>query len=133
MALNGSIIKKAATGFTVTGGTDVTFSDDGTEVKNGMRLIDMSESDFRVRPQLTVTSKQPTLIGNATYTRDKRTATLSIPKILADGTTVYNRIRVEREVHPEATDAEALELSYRLAQVLFDSDFTNFWKFGQLL
>jgi hypothetical protein len=133
MPINGAIIKKAATGLTVVGGTDATFNNDGTVIQNGVRIIDKSVADFRIRPQMTLTSKQPTLNNGVTYSRDKRTITISVPKILADGSTQYNRIRCEREVHPESTAAEALDLNMLLGQCLSDSDFSDFWVYGSLL
>jgi hypothetical protein len=56
-----------------------------------------------------------------------------MPKILADGSTEYNLIRIEREVHPESTAAEALELNIQGAQLLFDSEVLAFWSAGSLV
>jgi hypothetical protein len=130
MPLNGAIIKKAGTN-SVTGGTDVTYSETGAAVVNGKQLIDSSVADFRIRPVITAKVKQPTLKAGV-YSKDRKSLQLVIPKILTSGETVFNLIRIEREVHPESTAAEALELNTQGAQMLYDSDFSNFWSLGTL-
>jgi hypothetical protein len=132
MPLNGMILKKAGAN-SVTGGTDVTYTEDGQEVPNGTHLVDSSVTDFRTRSNIKLQNRIPTynsLTGE--YSKDKKTVTLVCPKILESGKTVYNLIRIEREVHPESTAAEAAELNIQGAQLLFDSDAANFWAVGSL-
>lgn len=131
MGLNGAIIKQAGTN-SVTGGTDITFSADGQTVANGLHLIDASEPDYRIRPSLTAKYRTPTL-SNGEYSKDKKTLTLVRPMIKDNGETVFNLIRIEREVHPETSAADALELNTQGAQLLFDSDFAAFWSIGSVL
>lgn len=130
MPVNGAILKKTGTN-SVTGGTDVTYTSDGQTVQNGLHLVDAGTADYRVRPNMTLKHKPPTF-SSGTYSKDRKTVTLVFPKILASGETVFNLIRIEREVHPESTAAEALELNIQGAQVLFDTDFANFWSVGSL-
>jgi hypothetical protein len=130
MPLNGAIIKKAGVN-SVTGGTDVTFSSDGLTIQNGLHLIDASVADYRTRPALTVKYRQPSLTKGV-YSKDKKSLTLQMPIVLADGTTSFNLIRIEREVHPETAAAAALELNIQGAQMLWDTDFTNFWSVGSV-
>lgn len=116
----------------VAGGTAKSFTTDGQTVANGLHLADASVTDFRIRPNMTVKVKMPSLDGAGVYSKDKKTITYVVPKLLASGKTVFNLIRVEREVHPESTAAEALHLLNVGAQLLFDLDTTSFWASGSL-
>jgi hypothetical protein len=51
---------------------------------------------------------------------------------LASGKVVFNVIRIEREVHPEFSAANATDLNKVGAQLLFDTDMDNFWAAGSL-
>jgi hypothetical protein len=64
--------------------------------------------------------------------KGKRFATIVVPKALADGTTSFNLIRVEVEVHPATTTAEKTNLHMLGAQVFTDSDLTDFLLNGSL-
>lgn len=133
MSLNGSIIKKDATGITVTAGTDQTFTADGVAIANGLHLVDAAQTDFRIRRNITAKVKQPAYDSvNKSFSKDKKSVTLVQPKILVNGTVVYNLVRIEREVHPESTSAEALDLNRCGAQLLCDSDYDAFWSVGSL-
>lgn len=132
MSLQNAIVKAGASALTPTGGSDLTLTPDGVSVPNGIHLADASQADFRIRKNLTVKSKTPSLLTDGTYTKDKKTMTFVQPKILASGKTVFNLIRIEREVHPESTAAEALDLSMIGGQLLTDADFATFWSAGSL-
>lgn len=132
MPVQGSIVKSGSTAMTPTGGSDLTLTTDGVSVTNGVHIADAAQSDFRIRRNATVKNKVPTLQANGTYSKDKKSITFVAPKLLADGSTVFNLIRIEREVHPESTAAEALDLNMIGAQLLADTDFTAFWSAGSL-
>lgn len=132
MPLNGAIVKKDATGITVTAGTDQTFTNDGAAIVNGVHLVDAGQADYRIRRNLTFKVKQPTYSPVSGYSKDRKGVTLTCPKILADGTTVFNLIRIEREIHPESTAAEMLDVNRVAAQLLSDADFDAFWSVGSL-
>jgi len=51
---------------------------------------------------------------------------------LASGKVVNNVLRVEREVHPEYSAANATDLNKLAAQLLVDTDADNFWSAGSL-
>lgn len=132
MPINGMILKKTAT-CSVTGGTDVTYTPDGTTVANGASVVNAAGTDFRTRESVVVRNRKPSYTPSSkTWTKDKKSVVLQIPKILADGSVVNNLIRIEREVHPESTAAEALELNNQGAQLLFDADLTTFWSVGSV-
>lgn len=132
MPIKGMILKKAGTN-AVTGGTDVTYSSDGTPVVNGTSVINAANTDYRTRESIVVRNRKPTYEAKTkSFTKDKKTVTFQQPKILADGSVVANLIRIEREVHPESTAAEAAELNCQGAQLLFDSDMASFWSVGSV-
>lgn len=132
MPLQSMIVKDGATAMTPTGGSDITFTPDGLSVPNGIHLANAAQSDFRVRENLTVKNRFPTLQSDGSYSKDKKSITYVEPKILTDGRVVFNLIRIEREVHPESSAAEALNLNMIGAQLLSDSDVQSFWSAGSL-
>lgn len=122
----------AGTTNSCTGGTEFTLTPDGVTVANGLHLINAAVTDFRIRPTVTVKNKQPTLDGLGVYGKDRKTITLVEPQILASGKTVFNLIRIEREVHPELSAASAKDLLDKASQMCYDTDFAQFWASGSL-
>jgi hypothetical protein len=112
-----------------TGGTAKTYASDGQAVPNGVHVIDSSVTDFRVRPNATLKNRNP-VYKDGKFGKDKKTATLVRPELLASGEVTYNLIRIEREVHPETSAANALELNIQGSQLLFDSELAAFWATG---
>lgn len=132
MALQNAVVKTGASAMTPTGGSDETFTPDGVAVANGLHLADAAQTDFRIRKNMSVKNKVSTLSATGEYSKDKKSITFVAPKILANGKTVFNLIRIEREVHPESTAAESLDLNMIGAQLLTDADFTAFWASGSM-
>lgn len=132
MPLNGMIIKTGATSCAPTGGTDETFSATGAVVAGGINVADAAVVDFRVRPNITFKARMPTLNGSGVYSKSKNEMLYVKPKILANGTTAFNLIRIIKEIHPESTAAESLELDMVGAQLCSDSDTANFRSTGAL-
>jgi hypothetical protein len=132
MPINGAVIKTGATGFTVTSGTDKTFSPDGVPVANGIHVADMGQVDARIRASITCKNKPPVLNSDGTWSKDKRSVSFVVPKILASGKTTFPLVRLEIEAHPENTVAERLDLSYMALQILFNSHFASFISTGNL-
>lgn len=132
MALNSFAILEGGTNSS-TGGTSVTYSSDGKKVDGGIHVIDAANTDFRTRANVTFKNRDPKQISDGVFSKDKKSATLVIPKLLTDGTVVYNLIRIEREVHPESSAAEALELNTQGAQLLFDTETAGFWASGSIV
>jgi len=132
MTLKNMSIQTGATGLTVTAGTAKVFADDGVTIQNGVHLTVPATADYRVRESVTAKFRPPTLLVDGTYTRDKKSVSLNVPQILASGKIVNNVLRIEREVHPELSAANATDLNRMAAQLLFDSDTDNFWAAGSL-
>lgn len=115
------------------GGTALVFAEDGVTIQNGLHLIIPADADYQTRRQATVKYRPPTLDAKtATYSKDKKSISLSKPIVLADGRVVFNTIRIEREVHPELAAADAVELNKLGAQLLTDADTDAFWATGSL-
>jgi len=118
---------------TITGGTTKTYTPDGVQVTNGAHLIDASETDFRIRPSIVVRYVAPKLLADGSYTKGKLSAARTLPQILASGKTVFNVVRAEIELHPEAAAAVLLEMRKQGANMLTASCFDNFWAAGSLV
>lgn len=110
-----------------TGGTSKTWTDVGETIKNGKKVSDLTVTDSRIRPTITVVNRPASLNSLGKYiSKDKRTSKLVIPKILTDGSLAFNVLEQRFETHPETTDAEkAIMLSYG-AQMQSDGDFVPF-------
>jgi hypothetical protein len=119
------------TTLSATGGTAMAFTDDGVTIQNGVHLVVPATASYTVRESATFKYRPPALVKGV-YTRDKKSVSFNVPIILASGETVNNVIRVEREVHPEFSAANCVELNKKAAQLLFDSDTDNFWAAGSL-
>jgi hypothetical protein len=115
------------------GGTALVFADDGVTIQNGVHLMVPADADYQTRRQVTVKYRAPTLApSTGVYSKDKKSISLALPMLLLDGRVVFNTIRIEREVHPSLSAANALELNNLGAQMLIDADVTAFWATGSL-
>jgi hypothetical protein len=123
-----------ATGATlaVTGGTAVVFADDGVTIPNGVHLVVPLDTNYALRRSATAKYRPPVLDKLGVYTRDKKYISITVPMTLASGKIINNVLRVEREVHPEFTAAEAVDLNKLAAQLLVDTDVDDFWGAGSL-
>jgi hypothetical protein len=118
---------------TATGGTPLVFADDGVTITNGLHLVVPADTDYQTRRQVTAKYRPPTLDPKTNaYSKDKKSLCLARPVVLADGRVIFNTIRLEREVHPSLSAAEALELNNLGSQMLTDADVAAFWATGSL-
>lgn len=132
MALKNMSLSSGAT-VSTSGGTALAFADDGVSIQNGVHLIVPADTDYQTRRSVTAKYKPPTIDPKTgVYSKDKKSISLTLPLVLADGRVVFNVIRVEREVHPSLSAANADELNKLAAQLLTDSDASNFWAAGSL-
>lgn len=116
-----------------TGGSALVFADDGVTIANGVHLVVPADADYQTRRQVTAKYKAPTVDPKTgSYSKDKKTMSLTLPIVLADGKVVFNVIRVEREVHPSVAAATCTELNKLAAQMLVDTDTDGFWATGSL-
>lgn len=114
-----------------TGGASVTLTEDGVSVANGKHVANAADP-FLTRLNLTVRNRPPVLQPDGTWSKAKRSAVIVQPKLLSNGTYVYNLTRIEQEAHPETTAAELITMKYNGSQLLTDADMDAFWASGSL-
>lgn len=132
MGLKNMSLLSAAT-VAASGGSALVFADDGQTIPNGLHLIIPADTDYQTRRGVTVKYRPPTLDAKTgVYGKDKKSICLAKPIVLSTGVVVFNTIRIEREVHPSLTAAEALELANLGAQLLCDADTAAFWATGSM-
>lgn len=130
MALSNATLLTGAT-LSASGGSTLTFNPSGTEVPDGVELIDVGEADYRIRRRITCRAKMPSYnTALKVYSKGKRYVNIIFPKIIASGETVFPTVRMEFEDHPEQTAAERQDMRYIASQVAFDPDFTAFFTTG---
>lgn len=129
MPINGATISDGAT-CSVSGGTAKTYTPNGARVSNGTQVADASVTDLRIQPTITVKNNPARILPDNTWSNAKREAVITRPKLIASGLTKFPNIRISATLHPEMTQAEINELRYQAAQLLFDTDFANFWLAG---
>lgn len=115
---------------TPAGGTATTFSPDGFEIKGGTHQADPSATDLRTQRTLTTKNRPARIMTDGEWSKAKRSATFTFPKILANGKTVFPLCRMELEPHPEQTQAEVDAMVSAMALAASDPDFTSFWRTG---
>lgn len=132
MPINGMTILDGSTAQAApTGGAAVTLEQVGVEVKNGIHVADTS-ANFAVRANATFRNRVPVLQSDGAYSKAKRSIQFVQPKVLADGSTTFNLVRIEIEAHPETTSVEIASLRYNGSQLLSDPDVDDFVEFGSL-
>jgi len=131
MALKNATILTGAT-LAASAGSAFVFADDGVTIPNGLHLVVPATADYRVRENMTVRYRPAAVQPDQTYSKDKKSLSISFPVILASGKVVINVVRIEREVHPETAAATATNYNKLAAQCLFDTDFDGFWANGSL-
>lgn len=115
------------------GGTALGLSDDGQSIQNGVHLIVPSDENYQTRRQATAKFRPPTIDPKTGLSgKDKKSISYVMPEVLSNGQIVFNTIRIEREVHPSLSAANAIELNKIGAQLLTCSDTANFWGVGSL-
>lgn len=112
----------------VTGGTAQSFSPDNLEVAGGLHVVDVSVSDFRLRPQITFKAKSPVKKADGSYTKEIRSAKHVVSFLGADGVTQYDWIEVTSSLTPGSVDLA--ELRKKGAQLCVDTDTDSFYTVG---
>lgn len=131
MPINGCQINEGAT-CSITGGTAKTFTANGAVVKGGIQVIDTSQTDARIRPSITASSRPAAQQKDGTWSFEKRDSVHVRPKLLADGSVAFNSIRTIVAFHPETTLAEINELYNCNAQLHFDAELANYRTIGSI-
>lgn len=132
MALNGSTVLVAGT-CSATAGTSKVYTLNGQNIKNGVQVIDASETNALIRSSMTFRSVDGQYDANAKkFSQDRREVTITRPRILTDGSLDFPSIRIIYTGNREITPTELDILYSQAAQVMFDSDFEAFRKSGSI-
>lgn len=117
-----------------TGGTTQTLTPTNESVVGGIKLIDASVADMRIRPYVIAKCSWPTINpSTGKYTgKVKHTLQYVEPVLETDGTISFQTIKIERSVTPSYAAASAVDLNKKGAQLLVDSDTTSFLATGSL-
>lgn len=132
MSVDNCTFKKDATGVSITGGTDIIFTQIGSDIANGIVVVNAAQADFRIRESITFRNRNPTKDRNGSWSKAKRSSLILCPMLLASGDIAYNLGRVDFEIHPEATSAHIANLRYLTSQLTSSAEVTNFLTAGSL-
>jgi hypothetical protein len=132
MSLQNASLASNPTSLSVTGGTAKSFQVTGEEVKNGVALVDISETDPRLRRKITVRSVPSKLQPDGSYSKEKRWVTFRVPSLDASGNVVVDIYRYEANVAPTTVSTTDLNQRLTFSQTLFDTDFETFHTTGSL-
>lgn len=112
-----------------TGGTATGMIDKGGTLEKWEGILD-DGSEFISQSVCSFTIKDPKVnIGSPNgYTQARSTVTLKVPLLLDNGSYTVNTLSIQLAVDHETTDAEISTMLVYGAQLLADSDFSDFWK-----
>lgn len=85
---------------------------------------------FQTRREISFSTKTPKVSPSApgNFTQARSIVLLKSPKTLANLKTTVNTLQLSLSVDPETTSSEVQDLLVLAAQLLTDSDFSDFWK-----
>lgn len=123
-------LQKGATGHTIVGGVATAHQDDGLDVKSGVHVVDITESNFLLRPHGTFKNKPASLQGNGKFSKGIRSFNYTIPYLEPDGTVSYPVFRGSFDFPPTMTVAQILQMRLMSAQMILAAGTDNFHNFG---
>lgn len=132
MPANSLTLKNNATGYTMTGGTDLLYTEGGSTVANGIFVTAAATADFRLRESIEFKNRNPVLGPDKVWSKFKRSGKLLLPKLLASGSTAFNLGRWDIEAHPECTATEVLNIRLQTAQAIASAALNDFYNSGTL-
>lgn len=132
MSVQNATIKDAPTGFTITGGTDKTFKIDGQSIPDGIRIVDVSQADPRLRRSFIIRCKPAKKQANGTWSLERRYITSYTPILEADGSVSINIQKYESSRVATTSAATEAAMRFNFVQLLFDTDFEEFHTIGTL-
>jgi hypothetical protein len=131
MSIETASILSGAT-VSATGGTAQSVQSMSESVGTHEAFIFPSGSDqIQERELLSFNVKQPKANAQSPngYTQGRRKVLLKIPRFDVDGVLVtYDTLSIELATDVKTTDTEVGDMIARGSQLLFDSDFSEFWK-----
>lgn len=134
MAVKSFATVKAPTSFTVVGGTAVTLTEDGFDVKQGVHVIDTTEPNFLLRPHGTFKNRPSTLNGTTgKHSKGVRGINCTVPFLEPDGVTVsYGTFRGTTDIPPTMPLASIKQLRSMAAQMIFAPVLDEYYNYGTI-
>lgn len=132
MPLKGMILKDGATGMTPVGGTDMTFTLDGTAVANGIHTSNAANADFLTRENFTFKYRPPKQNADGSWAKAKFSIIYAEPSVDANGYQVYDIGRFDLELLPTSAASVGFNICMMMAQALSDADTLAFRTSGAL-
>lgn len=119
-----TVLKKAPTSITVTGGTNVTFSK--TEAPNGSQFAECNydAESYRSREKIFVYGKEP-IPQNGVFSKATRRITIQFPRDLSE---VYhlNSLKLEALIQPEMDSLDVSFMIDALIELLISGKYRDF-------
>jgi hypothetical protein len=112
-----------------TGGTATTFIEKGQTLNQWEGILN-NAAEFLLQQGLTFTIKDPKVNAGSPngYTQKRSSIVLRVPLALDNSGYTVNTLKIELACDHETTAAEIESMLVTGAQLLHDSDFSNFWK-----
>lgn len=128
MSLSTSVVlKRGATGATLTGGTDTTFINDGRGTNGNKVLVDSSNGNLLTRQTIQTSIVQavaaPNVNALAKLGRSK--VIVKAPFVDSNGKTYQLPDTFEMTYHPSMTEAQRITKFWDTIAVIIDSELTN--------
>lgn len=127
MSISSASVLKDGTVAT-TGGTATALLSKGTSLTQHNCLLD-DGATFALQSEVQFSIKEPKVSATAPngYTQVRNVVFVKVPVVLDNGNSTVNTANITMAFDPEMTAAEKLSVRVYLAQLLTDSDFTDFW------
>lgn len=133
MSLKNANVPIGAT-FAPTGGTATAFTTSAQPVSGGLMVVASADTDPSTRRSITAKAKNAAVDSKTGKFsgKDKRNTVFVSPTILADGSVVFDLIRIEIELHPQSATTKLAALKSAGICMLQDTDFDQFWALGSV-
>jgi hypothetical protein len=97
---------------------------------NAISAACTTDSDAKLRKQFEFKTQlsRPSPAGANGFSQSRSSVDCVFPKLLSNGVVTKNAGGVYIRVDPETTDAEFQDIKLYLAQMILDSDFSDFWR-----
>lgn len=126
-------IKTGATSVAATGGDDQVLK--GLGISNGSHVVFYDgdgASTARRTAAFSSSFPKPNENSPGGYTQDRRTLVFKRPITLANGDLSVETVRVQLATASETVESDKVEMLEQVAQMLVNTDFSEFWHEGSL-
>lgn len=129
MSLSNAAVVTAPTSIAPTGGTALAFASFGAS-PGGLIIAVPADVDQRLRRSITfsITPPRPSPTSPSGYTQQRCRAIFKRPILTASGKYTVNTVEISWAMDVETNDTVKQELIDVSSQLLFASDFVQFWK-----